>query len=307
MASELKNIYRVPKININLPSGKDFYHKDTVNLSIDNSLPIRAMTARDELMLKSPDALLNGDCLVHIIQSCVPEISDPKQLLAPDVEAILLGIFYASYGPKIEFKAKCPTCEHENHFEVEIRHILDTASILSLPASVEKDLGTINNIPTKIITFVKPYTFETNTRHQLQLFEHSKMLQVLSDDKSEDEKKLAVFNECFAKIVNIKFENVVQCINHIEIHEQINSEWRVNTITNSEDIEDMIFNADSALVEPIIEKIDHLNESGVKNDFDAICQNTKCKHEWNARVEFNPVNFFVKGSYHSRPTKLKNI
>lgn len=302
MATELSKIYRVPKININLPSGKNYYPTDLVALSMDHSLPVRAMTAKDELMLKSPDALLNGDCLVHIISSCVPEIKDPKKLLAPDVEAILLGIFYASYGPKIEFKAKCPNCEHENHFEVEIRNILDSSTILSLPAVLESEANTIDNVPTKIVTRVKPYTFETNTRHQLQLFEHSKMLQVLSDDNSEDSRKLQVFNDCFTKIVNIKFENVVQCIDSIEIHEQINGEWKITPITDEKEIEDFIFNADSALIDPIMKKIDELNESGIKNDFDAKC--AKCEHEWNTKVEFNPVNFFVKSSYRSSPMKL---
>src|SRR5579863_5230677 len=134
--NDLNKFYRIPKININLPTQGKFYKEGFIKLSMDGSLPIRAMTAKDELMLKSPDALLNGDCLVHIIQSCVPEIKHQKKLLAPDVESILLGIFYASYGPKISFKAVCPECKHENTFEVEIRKLLDTVTLLNLPAVV---------------------------------------------------------------------------------------------------------------------------------------------------------------------------
>ena len=302
MASELSKLYRVPKININLPCGKNHYKNGEIEFSMDYSLPIRAMTARDELMLKSPDALLNGDCLVHIIQSCVPEIKNPKALLAPDVEAILLGIFYASYGPKIAFKAICPECAHENNFEVEIRQLLDGTTPIEIPVAVQSETVTINNIPTKFISYVKPYTFETNTRHQLQLFEHSKMLQVLSDDKSDDEAKLKTFNDCFEKIVNIKFENVVHCIDKVEVHQSINSEWTVHTITDAQEINQFIYEADNSFIEPIMAMIDKLNESGVQNNFHAKC--AKCSHEWSTKVEFNPVNFFVKSSSHSSRLKL---
>lgn len=302
MAGELSKLYRVPRISINLPSGAGYYQAGEIEFSMDGSLPIRAMTAKDELMLKSPDALLNGDCLVHIIRSCVPEITNPKKILAPDIEAILLGIFYASYGPKISFKAECPECKHENTFEVEIRGLLDSVTRLPLPAKIEADLGVQENIPTKIVTYVRPYSFETNTRHQLELFEHSKMLQIMGDDKSNDEEKLKVFNSCFEKIVQIKFDNVVNCVDKIEIHREINKEWAISTIESAEEIKDFIFNADSSLIEPIMEKVDQLNESGIKNDFQAKC--SKCSHEWETKVEFNPVNFFVKSSSHSSRLKL---
>ena len=33
------------------------------------------MTAKDEMMFKTPDALLNGQATVDVIQSCIPAIN----------------------------------------------------------------------------------------------------------------------------------------------------------------------------------------------------------------------------------------
>ncbi len=296
MGSELSKFYRVPKININLPSGGNYYAEGEVNLSIDGTLPISAMTARDELMLKSPDALLNGDCLVHIIQSCVPAIKNPKKLLAPDVESILLGIFYASYGPTISFKSICTNkeCNHENAYEIEIRKLLDTVKTIEFPAVVEINLGEINSVETILRVFVKPYTFETNTRHQLTLFEHTKMLQVLADNTMDDQKKLATFNSCFEKMVQLKFENILECIEKFEIREKINNEWVVKTEDSIENIKDFVFNAEKSLIDPIIEKVDSLNSKGIDSEYDVTCD--KCSNNFKTQLDFDPVSFFVKDS-----------
>lgn len=297
MSTELNKYYRVPKINVNLPSLGKFYKPGFLDASMDGSLPVRAMTARDELMLKSPDALLNGDCLVHIIKSCVPAIENPKYLLAPDVEAVLLGIFFASYGPNLDFKSECPECKKENEFQVPIRGILDSMTHIEHPASVTLELGAVEGIETKFVVHVQPYTFETNTKHQLSVFEHNKMLQVLAKDDIDDEKKLAMFNSCFEKIVTLKFENVVKCITQIDVIETVNGEEVCKHITDLEEIQSFVFNAEKSMVDPIVKRVDELNVTGINSDFTAEC--SACNHTWTTKVEFNPVNFFVSGSNRS--------
>ena len=76
----LKNKIRVAKIYVRLPSsGK--YNKLPIEFSHTGELPVRAMTARDELLLRNPDALLNGDAVEKLIQSCIPEIKDMRESL----------------------------------------------------------------------------------------------------------------------------------------------------------------------------------------------------------------------------------
>ena len=286
--SDLSKFYRVPKISITLPSGSHYYAKDEIELSLDDTLPIRAMTARDELMLKSPDALLNGDSLLHVIASCVPQVKDPKKLLAIDVECIILGIFFASYGPTIDFKSFCKECDHENEFAVPIRHMLDLVEKINYPEQVNLEISP----ETTIVVQVKPYTVVTNTKHQLMIFEQSKLLATLRDDSIDDETKLIEFNKSFSKLSENKFLNVGQCIENITIKNIVNNEETKQVVKDQTEIHEFIMNAESSMIEPVMEKIDQINQLGVNKAFDAKCD--KCGHEWIAHVEFNPSSFFAK-------------
>lgn len=297
--SDLSNFYRIPKINITLPSQGKYYPEGFIDTSINNTIPIKQMTAKDELILKTPDALLNGDSILHIIKSCMPSIKDARQLVIPDVESIILGIFFASFGPNLEFAQKCPKCSHENEFQAPIRNILDSQSYIEFPSYVEKSLGEIDGNQTKIVVHVKPYTFECNTRQQLALFEQSKIVQAMSKDDARDEQsKVQIASECIHKMIEIKFENITSSITKIEIHKLINSEWQIQSIEDKEEIKDFSRNADKDLVDPVIQKIEELNKVGVNNKFNAQCQKEECQHTWETQIEFNPSTFFVKNSKH---------
>ena len=73
MTNPLIQAYRKPALYIALPSKGNFYKKKP-KLSIDNELAVYAMTARDELITKTPDALFNGEATISLIRSCCPDI-----------------------------------------------------------------------------------------------------------------------------------------------------------------------------------------------------------------------------------------
>ena len=73
-ANPLKKYYRQPKQYIKLPSGYKYYPADSIEVSESGEIAVYPMTAKDELLFKTPDALLNGEATVSVIQSCVPAI-----------------------------------------------------------------------------------------------------------------------------------------------------------------------------------------------------------------------------------------
>ena len=83
----LKQLYRSKSVYVNLPSRGRFY-KSGLTLSIDDELGIMPMTAVDEIKLKAPDALFNGDALFDLIKSCVPDVADPDEIPTCDVDMI---------------------------------------------------------------------------------------------------------------------------------------------------------------------------------------------------------------------------
>ena len=109
----LSGHFRSPKLYVQLPSGGKFYDSDIVNYPESGELPIYPMTAKDELIMKNPDALLNGEAISQLITSCVPNIKNVRQLISNDVDVLLVAIQGATHGDDIEVATNCPACEKE--------------------------------------------------------------------------------------------------------------------------------------------------------------------------------------------------
>ena len=104
----LSKHFRTPGIYIKLPSGGRYWPENALNLPLNGELPIYPMTTKDEIILRTPDALLNGSGVVSLIQSCCPNISDAWQTPNIDIDAILIAIRIATYGHNISFQSNCP-------------------------------------------------------------------------------------------------------------------------------------------------------------------------------------------------------
>ena len=60
----LTKFYRVPKLYVALPSKGTFYAPGAVETAVNGEVAVFAMSAVDEMLLRTPDALLNGDSLL---------------------------------------------------------------------------------------------------------------------------------------------------------------------------------------------------------------------------------------------------
>jgi hypothetical protein len=100
-ANPLASFFRQPKIYVSLPSKGEFYPQGSLVKTPNNEYPVFAMTARDELLFKTPDALMNGIATREVITSCIPNILDPWQIPSLDVDAVLSAIRIATYGEEM--------------------------------------------------------------------------------------------------------------------------------------------------------------------------------------------------------------
>ena len=98
----LKKYFRQPKIYLSLPSKGKYYPPGALEMTESGELPVYAMTAKDELLFKTPDALLNGEATVEVIRSCIPAIKNPWMMPSIDSDAVLIAIRLATYGEKLE-------------------------------------------------------------------------------------------------------------------------------------------------------------------------------------------------------------
>ena len=56
----LAKYYRMPGVHVRLPSNGAFMPPGSVQFTVTGEVPIYPMRAADELLLKSPDALMSG-------------------------------------------------------------------------------------------------------------------------------------------------------------------------------------------------------------------------------------------------------
>ena len=146
----LSAYFRAPKLYTKLPSGGQFYDEGIIDAdAVNEELAIYPMTTKDELLLKNPDALLNGEAVSSLIKSCVPQIKKPKKLYSADVDALLIAIRGASSGDDVDVAAKCPKCETTTDLTVSVEQSLLTMEELNEEYSITLS----NGLQIKELTF----------------------------------------------------------------------------------------------------------------------------------------------------------
>lgn len=286
----LLDFIRKPKIYTKLPSNNKFYK---FNTTLTDEIPVKAMTAKDEILLKSPDALLNGSAIENMITSCCPEIKNPKILVLPDIDVILLAIRYASYGDKLEYNIQCPHCGNHNHFEHSIRMLLD--EIILIP---DDNYVSIINDNIKIDIYIRPYTYEDSIKANLMTYEQARMVDMISKSQNlNEELQRKQINEAFEKLNDFTYETTLDTCYQINITQKDNNDNDIiNTITDKSFISEFFLEIDKKTYDSISEKLLYLNKKGIKKDFEAKCENQECLETYPATIGFDPTDFFDKNS-----------
>ena len=108
MNNPLETYFRQPSIYITLPSGGTFWPEGSIDMGDNNEIAVYPMTARDEIIMKTPDALLSGKSTVEVIKSCCPQIKDPWMMPTLDLDTVLIAIRIASYGEQMAVSTEVP-------------------------------------------------------------------------------------------------------------------------------------------------------------------------------------------------------
>ena len=274
MTNPLIQAYRKPNMYVTLPSGGRFY-KDKPKLSADNELAVYAMTARDELITKTPDALFNGEATVSLIKSCCPDIKDPNNMPVSDLLVILVGIRQASFGKDIDVDVKCPKCEHQNQLT------LDASAMLSNTKSTSSDQECM--IQDDIKVTCNPYTLQDRTTLQVQQIKQQKMIASLADAKLDDNARQELFGKTFVEIAELTVALITNSISSVNANGEV--------ISDKELIKEWLQTITKGDYDKIKNKVEELSESGLETAFNAECQ--ECQHKWKTGVDLDVANFFV--------------
>jgi len=279
-ANPLQKYFRQPKVYITLPSKGQWYQPGSIVIPETQELPIYPMTAKDELTMKTPDALLNGQATVDLIQSCVPSIKDAWQLPSIDLDAILIAIRIATYGETLEITTKVPGTGEEKEYQVDLRQILNKLTSIQFENTL-----TVQGMQVEI----RPLTYKEFTRSSLKTFEEQRLFRLVNDEKVPEEEKLSKFNESFQRLTSLTVDTMAQSIVGISFDETV--------VTNSEHILEFIQNSEKNWFRSVL---DHLEKEKEKFQIEPMTvitseeeQEAGAPKEFLVPITFDQSNFFA--------------
>lgn len=278
----LSKYFRKPAIYIKLPSAGKF--NPEIPQTVLDEVGVRPMTAIDEITMKNPDALLNGEALISVIESCVPDIPNPRALPNIDAEALYLAIQYATYGKELIHTHECEKCKEKNDFNIDINYILNKFPELD-------DIEPILYEDLKI--YIKPSTIESITRLSLIELEQKKVIANVSsnagdkDINPEDESRLAkTLYSSFKKIASLNIDLLGNVIDKVETPDGV--------VTDYDNIVEFLYNVPSSVVDNISASARKISKRPKEtSEFEFVCP--ECEHKQKVALEVNPVNFFKTG------------
>ena len=272
-SSPLSAYYRQPKIYVKLPSKGNFYPEQSLDKSEDGTYAVYSMTAKDELMFKTPDALLSGQSTVSVINSCIPSIKEPWSIPTIDLDAILVAIRIATYGENMDIDTTCPKCQEEQRYGFNLTQYLEDLSRFEY----------IESFPVGELTFhIRPYTYREFTKKTLARIEQEKIYNIIADKEMSDEEKVDRFGTSFVKLTELTVESIADVVKQIDTPQ--------GSEKDPAKIREFIMNASKEMFEAVAEKLNQMKASldlKVKN---AKCD--KCEHQFDINVTMDQANFF---------------
>ena len=273
----LRRHFRQPVIHLRLPSGGRFYPPGALNMPPSGELPVLPMTAVDEIVTRTPDALFNGSAIPDIVSSCIPAIRDPWSIPSVDLNTILVAMRLASYGHKMDVTSTCPNCKNNNEFDLDLRLIMDS---LKTP-----DYDTPLVLGDLTISFVPLSYRQINQNSQMQ-FEDQKLMQALNSTDMDTEQRLTMLSESFKKITALTIRAIAVSISSIQTPDAL--------VTDPEFILEFLNNCEKDLFQQIRDHAIALRQAGEIKPLDITC--SECSTKYTQDFSLDMSNFFETNS-----------
>lgn len=204
-----KASYRRSVIYITLPSQGKWWTPGSIEFEGNGTeIGVRPMTVRDEMNLRTPDALMNGEAVVNTIRSCCPAIKDPWSCPNIDLDTILIGIRIATYGNTMDINARIPTTDQDHKMTVDLNQAMDEVDKTPFETTHQLQDGTVIEI--------KPLNYKTVTDINLKNYEQARLADSISKSQSSEAFKIAEIQKAFMNVTAMTVKTIADQINSVK-------------------------------------------------------------------------------------------
>ena len=277
----LNKYFRQAAIHITLPSNGD-YPPHVVTPTATGEFPVMPMTAKDEIKFKTPDALMNGQGVVDVIQSCMPNIKDAWQIKSHDIDTILIAIRIATYGETMDLQFNVPKINEQVTHTINLPATLDQIRQDRIQNEIKlKDGLTVET---------RPLTYRDMTQTSLQTFQQQKMYSTVQNSEMSDEEKVKRFDESFKALTELNSKVLLKNISKITTPEG-------TEVSDPAQIKEFVDNANATLITELQDALAVIRVQGsvkplkLKATEEQIKKGAPATYE--VPVTFDTANFFV--------------
>lgn len=271
----LTRFFRKPSIYQKLPSGGKFWPEGSINLPDSGEIPVFPMTAADEITLKTPDALLNGQSIVDVLKSCCPNIVDPWSMPSIDVDTLLLAIRVATYGNLMPFDTKCPHCETEHSYELPLDSIMHSVTTPDFSQPLE-----IEGLKIRL----KPQPYKSINRGSMINFEEQRIIQTINASDLTEDQRLAEFDSHLRRLVELNLNTITDCTESITTPDGV-------VVADPTMLREFYANTSSSIIKAVNSYNTRINEAVALKPQTVAC--TNCNQQFDIPVMFDYANFFA--------------
>ena len=248
---------RLPGETFTLPSGGLFYTDGELDDSIQNGeIHVYPMTTIDEIVLKTPDMLFSGEAIKEVFGRCIPTVKRPLDLLAKDVDFLLICLRKVSLGDELEMNYKHNCKDAEDHsYIVSVPNMIQSAKRI--------DPTSLNNY-----TFKLENNEQTITLRPARFKEYIRTMQLHNRDKLTPVELKDITLDSLAGIIA-----------------------KVDEITDAVLIREWLEEITPGMFREISDQIERTTDWGPTFETSVVCRD--CDEKMTVMVPANPLSFFT--------------
>jgi hypothetical protein len=267
----LQQFFRQPKIYIKLPSQGVYCQPGTIQGDVNN-MSVYSLTGMDEIILKTPDALLSGESSVRVIESCVPGIKNAWDMSILDSQVIFTAMRIATFGNEMTVTNTCGKCQEENEYDLDLTRIIEHFSNVQYDSKIVlKDL----------VIKLQPLTYRQSTDFNLRNFRLQQKIRQAETIEDQTEQQ-SMINALFEELSVIQNELYKACVESVEANNKV--------VTERVFINEWMDNCDKEIFDNIKKHIEQGREKWKSPTYPVKC--TNCQNETNLFVDLDQSNFF---------------
>lgn len=251
---------RIPGETFRLPSHGLFYTDGELDDSVVNGeVEVYPMTAIEEVILSTPDKLMSGKAVMEIFARCIPQIKKPGQLLAKDVDFLMVCLRMVTFGQfmEVSYEHDCENAK-EHSYMVDLQAMIRGTRALDATKLNEEYAYTT---PNGQVVRLKPLTYSDI----VQLYQTTALMK--TDDVTEEESKKLIIDTLVSVIKSV--DDVTDRAFILEWIEKVPLGWKRN----------------------IQKAAQSVSQWGIEFESKHVCQD--CGEDIKIFVSPNPVSFFM--------------